>query len=147
MTAAERLSAGLVESANGCLVWTGYRTPTGYGHVCIDRRRSLTHRLAWELVHGPIAPGVFICHKCDNPPCCNVDHLFAGTPGDNNRDRAAKGRGRNALTYTEAQLDEVARLRAEGLTVAEVSARTGISGGHISKVCRGLSRAYREVTP
>jgi len=51
-----------------------------------------THRFAWELANGPIPEGMFVCHKCDNPPCCNVDHLFLGTPKENTTDMVNKGR-------------------------------------------------------
>ena len=51
------------------------------------------HRYAWIVAHGPIAAGMQVLHKCDNPPCDRVDHLFLGTPQDNVDDRRAKGRG------------------------------------------------------
>lgn len=79
-----------------CVEWTGSRNRQGYGF----RGRSLAHRLAWETVHGPITPGLFVLHHCDNPPCVKTDpderypdgHLFLGTQKDNMADAAAKGR-------------------------------------------------------
>jgi len=54
--------------------------------------------VAWEDVNGPISDGLWVLHRCDNPPCCRPDHLFLGTPADNTADMIAKGRGRGAAT-------------------------------------------------
>jgi hypothetical protein len=48
----------------------------------------------WEIATGPIPDGLYVLHRCDNPPCFNPDHLFLGTPMDNMRDKMAKGRHR-----------------------------------------------------
>ena len=88
----ERLAAGLVQMPNGCLEWTGVAHKRGYGRITINSKSVQTHRLAWELANGPIPDGMFICHTCDNPPCCNPDHLWPGTNAENTADKVTKGR-------------------------------------------------------
>ena len=89
---AERLASKLVRMPNGCLEWTGAK-PNGYGRFMVNGKYVLTHRLAWELAHGrEIPPDMMVCHHCDNPPCCDPEHLFLGDNADNLGDMAAKGR-------------------------------------------------------
>lgn len=77
---------------HGCVEWTGGRDQLGYGRISIRGTTVRAHRLSWELKNGPIPAGMIVCHKCDNPPCINPDHLFIGTHRDNAADRFAKGR-------------------------------------------------------
>lgn len=86
-----------VNRAGPCWAWTGGRDKDGYGLLSwpIGDGRTRTvrvHRLSWALRNGSIPPGVHILHSCDNPPCCNPDHLFPGTAAINNADKATKGR-------------------------------------------------------
>ncbi|MGH7022198.1 MAG: HNH endonuclease signature motif containing protein [Caulobacteraceae bacterium] len=92
---AERLAAWVeIDPRSGCHLWTGHRDQGGYGRMSVNKRNRAVHRVAWELVNGPIPEGMLALHICDNPRCCNPAHLKLGTQADNNRDRIAKGRGK-----------------------------------------------------
>jgi len=78
-------------AANGCIEWVGARMQSGYG-VFYLKRSTVAHRVAWTIANGAIPEGMYVLHKCDNPPCVNIDHLFIGTLADNNHDKIAKGR-------------------------------------------------------
>jgi len=87
-------------SPEGCFEWIGATDPNGYaliGMKCADGkwRPRRAHRVAWELVNGPIPEGMDLCHECDNRLCVNVDHLFIGTRSENMLDCVEKGRSRN----------------------------------------------------
>ncbi len=83
------------EPNSGCLLWTGTGNAFGYGLITVYRRSIHAHRAAYMCVHGAIPKGIVIRHKCDNPACCNVDHLEAGSARDNNRDTVKRGRHNN----------------------------------------------------
>lgn len=76
---------------DACWPWTRSLHTKGYGQTSVAGVRA-SHRAAWILTNGPIPAGLCVCHRCDNPPCCNPAHLFLGSLGDNNRDRSIKGR-------------------------------------------------------
>jgi HNH endonuclease len=73
----------LVEQTAGCWLWVGYTKRDGYGQY-LGRP---AHRVAYELVVGPIPPGLQIDHLCNNAPCVRPEHLEAVTPQENNRRR------------------------------------------------------------
>lgn len=79
-------------TTTGCTEWLCGRFASGYGQFSDQGKNRRAHRVAWELAHGPIPDGLVVCHKCDNPACVNVGHLFLGTNNDNVQDRNAKGR-------------------------------------------------------
>ena len=81
-----------VDKSGDCWPWIGSRQVNGYGHVRSQNRSLYAHRVAWTLANGPIPPGLWVLHRCDNPPCVNPSHLFLGTARDNTLDSIAKGR-------------------------------------------------------
>lgn len=143
----ERLLHRRVITPDGCWEWDGARHPHGYGLIGIDGRMTRVHRVAHELFIGPIPEGLHVCHRCDNPPCFNPDHLFAGTRADNMRDMAAKGRqvfqkhperavrgarnGRHRLTP-----DEVREMRALGgsMTNTALAKRFGVGRTQVRRI-------------
>lgn len=81
------------EPNSGCWIWTAYVSASGYGAMCFRGKRQYAHRLSLIAKNGPIAPGLCVCHRCDNPLCINPDHLFLGSHRENMHDRDKKGRG------------------------------------------------------
>ena len=80
-----------------CDEWEGGSFIKGYGRLYIDKvdgryHTVYAHRLVWMQNHGHIEPEQFICHRCDNPSCINLDHLFLGDRAINAQDMYAKGR-------------------------------------------------------
>ena len=119
-TLAQRFWSKVVKSKHpdGCWVWTGARGSKGYGSLARGERglTRLTHRISWEMHHGPIPDGMCVCHHCDSPPCIRPDHLFLGTDSDNMRDMNAKGR---RGVYGRARVRNYdRRLTAEELAIA-----------------------------
>lgn len=90
-----------------CWPFAGRRDKWGYG-VFHMRKTKRAHRLAWEFSNGEIPDGLFVCHHCDNPICCNPSHLFLGTATDNAADRTAKQREARGEDSGVAKLTEVA---------------------------------------
>ena len=81
---------------NGCWEWTGNKNQNNYGVMGVSSIDGLkqykAHRLMYKIKNGDISNNFLVCHKCDNPSCCNPDHLFLGTYLDNINDRILKGR-------------------------------------------------------
>ena len=125
-----------------CWEWQGSRHPKGYGRT---GRRLKTHRVAWELTNGPIPAGLLVCHKCDNPPCVNPEHLFLGTSADNVHDMMEKGRrrlvsrvgsGHPNSKLTEADVIAIRRARKRGEPILKLAEQYGVHNSLISRIAK-----------
>ena len=75
---------------SACREWLGAHDRDGYGRV---GKHDKAHRRAFEIHYGVRVPSeLHVMHACDNPACCNVQHLDIGRHADNMADRKAKGR-------------------------------------------------------
>jgi hypothetical protein len=144
---------------NGCWEWAG-ATWSGYGIFCTNRKDIRwtmgAHRFSYELAHGAIPDGLFVCHRCDNRGCVNPDHLFLGTNSENLMDASRKGRiasgDRNGLRvhpesalkgeangFARLTLAAVLAIRAErlaGRPYHKIASRYGISTSQVFNVCQ-----------
>jgi hypothetical protein len=89
----DKEKSNIFYNGSRCWEWKAWRDKDGYGRWNpILGIKFYSHRLMYEITYGSIPGGLLVCHHCDNPPCCNPDHLFLGTNQDNLADRDEKGR-------------------------------------------------------
>jgi hypothetical protein len=108
-----------------CWVWsTKSKDWDGHGLFNFSRagkkHNFRAHRLSWLLSTGEEPGKSHVCHKCDNPPCCNPAHLFLGDAKANFHDCLAKGRytpkgkGNAAAVLNEDEVLQIRELWARG---------------------------------
>lgn len=143
----------VIVTEDGCWGWSGGTHEFGYGSFTSHDGHYGAHRFSYYIHKGNIPEGMFVCHKCDNPPCCNPDHLFLGTVEDNNRDRESKGRSRYVIMRGEysgsAKVDEttVRNMRSDfdsGLATSDIASRYNMSKSQTHRICHRQSWTHVE---
>ena len=125
-----------------CWLWTGSRNKFGHGHFNNQPIGNTAHRTAWFLTNGAIPDGMFVCHRCDNPPCVNPKHLFLGTNEDNMRDaaqknRTAHGSRAHGSKLSEADIPVILEMLGKGISQSAIAVRFRVSQGQISRIKSG----------
>ena len=125
-----------------CWEWTAARDKHGYGRFRVGAREGnvlLAHRVSFALANSDVLPeGADICHACDNPPCVNPAHLWAGTRADNNKDMKAKGRVANGERHYRAKFTasdvQAIRSAARQESQASIARRFDVNQSTISRI-------------
>jgi hypothetical protein len=151
---------------DACWPWTAGRLKSAYGHFgksIKNRTHSFrSHRVALYLATGKDPYPLDTLHSCDNPPCCNPDHLSAGTKLQNMQEmverkrssflkenrpnysfRAARG---NELPHTKLNPRSVHEIRILhslcGYTCREVAQRFSVTHQAVSDIVLGKTWAW-----
>lgn len=135
-----------------CWEWLGPKAGTGYGVYS-----QPAHRWAYFFAKGSLPDNQpVVRHTCDNPGCCNPNHLISGTHQDNMRDMVERGRSRGGIKhmekvergeahprakFTDAQIAEVRELRDAGEKLKDIAEAYGISVSHVGNITKGLTRS------
>jgi len=128
---------------NRCWKWRGGFRSSGYGHTSRYRKDESAHRLAWEFWNNKKIPkGMFACHKCDNPACCNPNHIFIGTPKENSEDMVRKNRQVSGERHwcsklTKEQVSKIKEMRNNGETLTAIGKIFGITHGMVGHIASG----------
>lgn len=139
--------------ADACWTWRGALYSTGYGRFWVCRSGAVTpilaHRLAFYLANH-VDPGLsFVCHACDNKPCCNPAHLQLGSNSDNIRDAITRGLKSPSGGVLPGERNGFAKLNAEtvltirrtyaegGTTARRLAAQYGIAKSHVLRILHG----------
>lgn len=145
--AIDRIGKFLVKKDDGCWIFTGRLDKEGYGTIKVGGkygRPQQAHRIVYEHYNSKIPEGLFVCHKCDVPACCNPDHLFVGTPRDNMLDMIKKGR--NVRTIGERngncklKREQVDKIRSDTRKYSEIAIDYGVVKSTISVIKNWKSR-------
>jgi HNH endonuclease len=138
----EWFESKLTTTPSGCREWSACRFAQGYGVVRMNGKNIKAHRIALEHTLGrPVAPGMCALHSCNNPPCCNPEHLREGTNQENvddklRSDRQPRGETNGKAKLTFEQVEEIRR-NSNSLTQRQLADLYGVKHACIGKIHRG----------
>lgn len=131
--------------ANGdCLEWAGAKCK-GYG-ACVVRGKDgktkmfRANRIALVIFLGrDLKEGLYSLHTCHNGVCLKEEHLYEGTPKQNQDDRAARGLGQSTLTDTDAAAIRV-KYASGKYSQPQLGLEYGVHRSTISQIVTGKVR-------
>lgn len=140
MAKARKKPIKFIKDSNGCYICTSH-VPNHYGYptLNVNGKRLMMSRYLYSLKNGPIPDGLWVCHKCDNPLCINIKHLFISTPEGNTNDMCTKKRNQfGEKTYnhklTEKEVMEIRMLPIVYGDVPIIAKKYGVSRSRIDSI-------------
>ncbi len=121
-----------------CWEWQAGCCDEGYGKFMFECTVYRAHRLAYKFTHNYLPSDSDVLHTCDNPKCCNPNHLYLGTQKNNmedrnNKHRQALGEHNGKSKLTSEQVLEIRKLYSSGkYTHQTLSVMFNISRQNIS---------------
>ena len=124
------MSKVLVDPNTACWLWLAHCDQYGYGVFSIRGRTLGAHRVAWEMTHGPIPPGMVLDHICRVRRCVNIQHL------------RVVGRGENTIfnSTSPSALNKIKALCHRGHAFDEDNTHRRPDG---ARVCRACHREWK----
>lgn len=123
-----------------CWEWTGYQED-GYGRFSWEGRMVGAHELAVTFTTGEArTSGLDTCHSCNNPICCNPEHLRFDTRAGNVADMLSARRDRPGR-FSDEQIIAMRERYAHGASQKALAADYGVTNGLISQIVRGIRYA------
>lgn len=135
-----------------CWPWTAKAAHVfGYGYINCGRGNLYSaHRVAYALHHGGVPEGAYVLHSCDNPRCCNPNHLRLGTQADNAEDVKRRGRlkGRTGpvdpkLCARKLNAEKARAIKQSSLSKRDLAKRFGVTEHTVANIRSG--RTWRNV--
>jgi hypothetical protein len=143
-----------MDTLGPCREWPGSHDGDGSGRIRWGQGGYIAvHRLVWIAAHGDVPevdgrPGL-VLHRCDNPPCFRLDHLYVASHADNMRDRglaghaAVYGEANGMSKLTEANVREIrAAYNAGATTQARLALTYDLTQQQVSAIVRHQAWAH-----
>jgi hypothetical protein len=141
------LSSVFKDPDTGCWNWTAGVNRSGYGSFSYNGIGYAAHRFGYSTIHGEPPKGFVVRHKCDNPRCCNPQHLEAGTQSQNIKDISIRGSSRGRPAGSRLTLEEILAIYNAKGTYHEIAESFSVSQNTVYRIQSGENHADKTNHP